>query len=261
MRLPRLLILMLTVSALAFGGCPWDDEDEGNSGGQDAAVQPIPDPPDPGTQCADPCQGDLLFGAETFTRTTCSPVTETRSFVVANAGDVCIKVSNAGNSSAWIKVDGIKYVKPNDFNPGVTDITETVALSGGTHELQVRVASQKDTSITVELRACDDGPPPARHCSAVAREYCESKGWIVVSDPNPSIGNIVCTSDGRGSEEHCSGCTEYNMVVWSDGSPEKHCPGTYSTLAGQIYGGHIPCTCADNLYYCQEWDLQTCIPD
>ncbi len=105
------------------------------------------------------------------------------------------------------------------------------------------------------------GPPPPRLCSEVAREFCESKGWIVVSDPNPSIGNIVCTVDGRGSEDNCSTCTEYNMVVWQDASPELHCPGTYSTVAGTIYGGHIPCTCSDNLYWCQGWDTQGCIPD
>jgi hypothetical protein len=51
------------------------------------------------------------------------------------------------------------------------------------------------------------------------------------------------------------------MVVWETGSPEPKCLGTYSTQAGSVYGGHIPCTCADNLYWCQSWDTQGCIPD
>lgn len=256
----RLLLLTLIVSALAISGCPWDDDD-GDASDQGGDVQEENDPIVPDPECVDPCEGELLFGPETFDRSTCEPVTETRSFEVANAGDVCIVVSNAGNAAAWIYIDGIKYLKPNHFNPNVTDLTETVALTAGTHELTVRVASIPGTSITVELRACDDGAPPQRLCSAVAREYCESKGWIVVSDPNPSIGNIVCTVDGRGSEDNCSGCSEYNMVVWENGSPEQHCAGTYSTVAGTVYGGHIPCICADNLYWCQPWDTQGCSPD
>ncbi len=258
MRVPRLLLLTLIVSSLAISGCPWDD-DEGGAGNQDPDVQEEVDPIVPDPACEDPCQGELLFGPETFERTTSVPVTDTRTFEVANAGDVCIVVSNAGNAAAWIYIDGIKYIRPNSFNPSVTGFTETVSLVGGTHELKVRVSSIPGTSITVELRGCEEGPPPQRMCSEVAREFCESKGWIVVSDPNPSIGNIVCTVDGRSAEENCSGCTEYNMVVWQNGSPELHCPGTYSTVVGAIYGGHIPCTCADNLYYCQEWDTQGCL--
>lgn len=258
MRLPRLLLLMVTVSSLALAGCPWDDDDDGSG---DTNTVESTDPADPVSTCTDPCQGELLFGPETFVRTTCEPQTEIRSFELDNAGDVCVLVTNNGNASAFIWVDGIKYIRPNDFNPNVTDITETVALTAGTHELKLRVASIPNTSITVELRACDEGPPPPRLCSEVAREFCESKGWVVVNDPNPSIGNIVCTYDGAGPENNCRTCTEYNMVVWEAGSPEPECMGTYSTTVGSVYGGHIPCTCADNLYWCQSWDTQGCIPD
>ncbi len=104
-------------------------------------------------------------------------------------------------------------------------------------------------------------PPCTVYCSEVAANWCEAKGWIVVYNPPNAIGNIVCTIDGRASEENCSYCTEYNMLVWENGAPEHHCPGTYSTIAGQVYGGHIPCTCSDNLYYCSEWDMQGCVPD
>jgi len=259
MRLPRLLVLVLTVSALAFGGCPWDDDDD--CGSDDAGVEaPAPDASDPGALCTDPCQGDLLFGPETFDRTYCEPDTEYRTFDVANAGDVCIVVTNAGNSAAWIKVNGIKYIKPNDFNPWVTEVTETLSLTAGTHDLSVRLASQPGTSITVEVRACDEGPPPQRLCSEVAREFCESKGWNVVG--LPELGNIVCTTNGLTVSDNCATCSEYNMVVWTDGSPERECGSiVYSTVTGWVYGGHIPCTCSDNLYTCNEWDTQGCIPD
>ena len=98
-----------------------------------------------------------------------------------------------------------------------------------------------------------------RLCSEVATEICEAKGWTVVG--GALGGNIVCTIDGRDADLNCSSCSEYNIAVWENGSPERHCPGSYSTLAGQVYGGHIPCTCSDNLYYCEEWDMQNCIPD
>ncbi len=257
MRLPRLALLTLIASALVLAGCPWDDDD---SCSQDAGV-PGTDGTQPPPVCVDPCEGPLVFGPETFDRTTCAPVTEVRSFELDVATDVCLKVSNNGVAAAWIKINGIKYVKPSDFNPNVTDIIKTLALGAGVHELKVRVASSPGSSITVEVRACDQGPPPPRLCSEVARELCESKGWTVVSEPDPPIGNIVCTVDGRDSVNNCGTCAEYNIVVWQDASPEQHCPGSYSTLAGSVYGGHIPCTCADNLYWCQTWDMQGCIPD
>jgi hypothetical protein len=98
-----------------------------------------------------------------------------------------------------------------------------------------------------------------RLCSEVATEFCEAKGWIVVG--GALGGNIVCTSDGRDTRNNCSSCSEYNIAVWEYGSQERHCPGSYSTLAGHVYAGHIPCTCSDNLYHCEAWDMQNCIPD
>jgi len=112
---------------------------------------------------------------------------------------------------------------------------------------------------------CGEGPfegyqPPPRPCSEVAKEWCTSKGWIVVGQP--MNGNIVCTFDGRSTGHNCDTCSTYNIVVWQDGSPERHCTNySYSTSAGNVYSAHTPCQCGDNLDFCNTWNMQNCIPD
>jgi hypothetical protein len=77
-----------------------------------------------------------------------------------------------------------------------------------------------------------------------------------------SGGNIVCTSDGRGANNNCDSCSTYNIMVWSNGSPERYCTGySYSTVAGRFYGAHSPCTCGNNLPLCGSWDMHSCTPD
>ena len=91
------------------------------------------------------------------------------------------------------------------------------------------------------------------------RPTIEGLGWEVVDDPLD--GNIVCTIDGRGDNENCDTCDTYNIYVWEDGSPERHCAEfNYDTVAGEIYSAHTPCECGDNLDLCDTWSLD-CIPD
>ncbi len=96
-------------------------------------------------------------------------------------------------------------------------------------------------------------------CSVVAANWCSAKGWPVVGAAQG--GNIVCTSDGRGDANNCDTCATYNIVVWQNGSQERYCPGAYSTVAGGVYGAHTPCACGDNLPFCENWDMQGCIPN
>jgi hypothetical protein len=175
------------------------------------------------------------------------------------AEEACIVVTNAGNAAAAIGVDGDPVIGPWDFNPHVDRVTRTVALAAGDHELTVVLASIPGTSLTVEVRACADTPAP-RMCSDVAVEWCEGKSWTVVG--GPLDGNIVCTVDGRPAEENCDQCNEYNIVIWEDGSGDRFCPSiNYSTYAGNIYCGHNPCECGDNLVWCGTWDMLGCEAD
>ena len=96
-------------------------------------------------------------------------------------------------------------------------------------------------------------------CSQVAANWCAAKGWPVVGAAQG--GNIVCTIDGRSDGNNCDACATYNIVVWVNGSEERHCPGVYSTVAGGVYSAHNPCACGDNLTLCENWNMQGCVPD
>jgi hypothetical protein len=106
-------------------------------------------------------------------------------------------------------------------------------------------------------------PPCPVYCSEAAAAFCADIGWIKVSDPATDEGQIICTVDGRPAEENCGGCAEYNIVVWEDGAGDRFCPevAPYTTYAGNVYCGHHPCECGDNLIWCGVWDMQGCIPD
>ena len=94
----------------------------------------------------------------------------------------------------------------------------------------------------------------------VAAAWCKAKGWKVVGGAKD--GNIVCTIDGRGTGSNCDTCSTYNIIVWKNGSKERHCTGhSYSTQAGKVYSAHTPCTCGNNLDYCTSWSMNGCTPD
>lgn len=211
----------------------------------------------------DPCEGDLIFGPQTFIRAHGKPVAIHRVFNMGEDADVCLKVTNNGVSSAWISIDGVEVFTPKNFNKKVTTLQVTTFLYAGEHEVTITMKGKPGGSITLEMRGCIDEPPPPILCSEAARQYCEGKGWYVVG-VYASEGTLVCTIDGRFAENNCDTCDVYNIYVWKDGAPEHFCPPdgfTYSTKAGQIRGGHIPCGCGDTLYTCGSWDMGDCVPD
>jgi hypothetical protein len=157
-----------------------------------------------------------------------------------------------------VRIDGDQVMGPSDFNHNVTEVTATVPLSAGQHELRIWLASAPGSFVTVEARACAPAPPPDPPCSEVATDWCEDKGWSVES---VGLGSLVCTAPGFDGGDSCLGCTQYNVVVWTDGGGDPLCNVTYSTYAGAVYGGHTPCACEDNLMECGIWDMLGCIPD
>jgi len=188
--------------------------------------------------------------------------------------DVCLKVTNNGVSSAWISIDGVEVFTPKNFNKKVTTLQVTTFLYSGEHEVTITMKGKPGGSITLEMRGCIDEPPPPILCSEAARQYCEGRSWYVM-DVYPSEGTLICTSDGRSPENNCDTCSDYNFIVWKDGAGDPYCPEdgtfTYQTIAGQTYGGHVPCVCfdptypgytGDNLYRCNwAWPMQDCVPD
>jgi len=222
--------------------------------------QDLQDATTPEPDACDPCaSGETIFGPETFNRE--KGHGQDRDLVVPADGPLCFLVSTDGTSSAVIKVDDQPIFGPSDFNPHVTQLTRTVEGTAGTHTLSVRIGSNRKSTVTIEVRACGTEPPAPPLCSEVATEICEAKGWSV-SETSPYPGNLICTAPGVAEDENCSGCGEYNIVVWEDGSGDRFCPDvTYTTLAGNFYCGHNPCVCGDNLVWCGSWQLQDCIQD
>lgn len=227
----------------------------------------------------DPCEGDLILGPETFVRTNGRPVgppflphgyigkpTAThRMFSMGEEADVCITVVSSGANAAIVALDGLEIFTPANFTGVGATLQFTTHLFTGTHDLTVTMMGQPGGTITVEIRGCITTPPPPILCSEVARQDCEGRGWTVVGVFEQE-GTLVCTADGRGPENNCDTCSVYNIYVWKNGAVDHFClfddgPFSYSTLAGQKRGGHIPCACGDSLYACGSWDMQGCVPD
>ncbi|MFH2009626.1 MAG: hypothetical protein ABI333_23740 [bacterium] len=246
------LFAPVLLSLLMVGCPPCTPPQEGNSN-NDPPVDP--DPPVQ-TSCSDPCEdGERVWGPETFVRESCTPTTYIRNFNMDWDGDTCVVVTNNGCSAAWVKIDGDKVVAENQFNQNVTDIAETTYLEAGQHELKVRVTSVPGCSIDVELRSCEPDAN-AEMCIDTATAWCLNKGWSVATTMN---GGLICVAPGHDEYSHCEGCAAYNMVVWLDGASDPLCPnGVCTTFAGNVYGGHEPCECGDNLIWCESWEMDDC---
>ena len=203
----------------------------------------------------DPCtEGVLLLEPQTFGRERGVPPTGHRNFTMPADGDLCVLLTNDGCGAAEVKIDGEQIFSPGQLKPGVTELVSTIPLAQGDHTLSVRVASSEGCSVTVELRAC------ALLCSQAATTWCQAKGWEVAYY-NPE-GSVVCTAPGHAEYDNCEECDIYNIVVYEDGAGDPLCPaGFCTTYAGNVYGGHDPCECGDNLPWCQFWDMQGCTPD
>lgn len=111
----------------------------------------VAEPPPPTTP--DPCTaGTSVFGPERFERGRGTPEEAVRNFSVPALGAVCVRVSNAGVSSAEIRLDGALLIPPSRFNPHVTEITERSAVVAGDHVLGVSVRSSPGSAIEIEVR-------------------------------------------------------------------------------------------------------------
>jgi hypothetical protein len=93
-----------------------------------------------------------VFGPERFERGRGRPEDAARSFAVPAAGAICVRVSNAGVSSAEIRLDDASLISPSRFNPHVTEITERAAVAAGDHVLGVSVRSRPGSWLEIEVR-------------------------------------------------------------------------------------------------------------
>lgn len=213
----------------------------------------------------DPCDGPVIIAPETYVRSGNRKVAIHRIVNMEVASDVCLKINTRDVVAAWIVIDGDTIFTPKNFKKPETNLQVVTFFESGVHDISFTLGGKPGGTITIELNGGIVGPPPAKLCSEAAREACESRGWQVVQTNIPE-GNLVCTIDGRGPEANCDSCGVYNIFVWKNGSREQTClddgyTGPYSTLAGVMFAGHVPCECGDNLFFCGQWDMQDCIPD
>lgn len=100
-------------------------------------------------------------------------------------------------------------------------------------------------------------------CSKAALDYCNSLGGFSVPNGGQAAGGrLYCTKNiSTGSD--CSTCSDYRMIVWQTNAKPLYCTNfTYSTQIGNVYGGHNPCSCGDNLINCNiQWPMKNCYPD
>jgi len=136
----------------------------------------------------------------------------------------------------------------------------------GAGRLWLVEADWQDSEVVPQDRASTDlmntmiaMPLWQRACSDVATEWCRAKGWNVVGPPQG--GNLICTAPGVGVGSDCNDCNTYNVVTWANELNDRFCGGPWGAVGGNVYGGHSPCACGDNLLYCGAFPLRGCIPD
>jgi len=98
-------------------------------------------------------QPRAVFGPERFVRATGGTTIFTRSFVVPAyvASPYTLSIVNGGVSSASILVDGVEVVRPDELSPATATIQKPLALSAGSHALEVRLNGAPDSHLRLTI--------------------------------------------------------------------------------------------------------------
>ena len=104
-------------------------------------------------------KGAHIFKPETFLQNTPEPLSELRTFSVPWRSKICVNLFNDSLSSPCIEVDGLEVFCPLSFDSNITEISRTLVLDEGIHELSVILpsGSQEESQmmnrpVTVEIR-------------------------------------------------------------------------------------------------------------
>src|SRR5205823_3281032 len=97
----------------------------------------------------------VVFGPQTFVRSTGEPVTESRTFQILNAADpLTLTVLNHGVTSAVISINGQTILAPDDFtgrNAADATLTRPLTVVAGSNQVAVQLRGQPGTSLTIEI--------------------------------------------------------------------------------------------------------------
>ncbi len=112
--------------------------------------------------------GPLVWGPKKYVRETGAPVTVTETFAIEKpTGKFYLYIENGGSvrkpgekpfrepvnqaSSAYIKLNGIEVVSPQDLNQNVYNISKDITLQAN-NTIEVEVRGKPESYITVEIR-------------------------------------------------------------------------------------------------------------
>src|SRR5438105_14244809 len=97
----------------------------------------------------------IVFGPETFQRTTGQPRTVTRTFQIATTNaSYRLKLSNRGVTSATVSVNGVAILQPGDFmgtNTASASFERDIVVHAGANRMDVQVRGAPGTSFIIEI--------------------------------------------------------------------------------------------------------------
>jgi uncharacterized repeat protein (TIGR01451 family) len=160
----------------------------------------------------------IVFGPQTFVRSTGEPVTVTGSFHVLNPADpFTLTVRNHGVTSAVILVNGQTIFAPGDFtgtNTADATLTRPVTLATGSNQIAIELGGEPGTSLTIEIVGVDDVAP---RIIATPSPLPNASGW---NNTNVSV-TFSCSDVDSGiascSESTTVGAEGANQVVSGTG--------------------------------------------
>lgn len=142
-----------------------------------------------------------VWGNESFTRNSGSPVTESRSFSLSGVPpEAVLKIYNGGLqdsdvtgekvSSSTIVINGIEVARPSDFSQSVNylEIPVTLALN---NTIQVTLKGKPGGLVTLQIVANDDTAP---NIQGLIDPAANIFGWLNV----PATVSFSCSDDSSG---------------------------------------------------------------
>jgi hypothetical protein len=145
----------------------------------------------------------VVFGPESFTRGSGSPVTEAKNFTVLKpTTDYTLRISNGGLvdgelervSSSVISLNGVQIVGPNEFNQNISVIEKPVTLAAN-NELAVELRGKPGGSIALQIIGVDDDPPSVSINSPADGATVDASPVTVtgtVNDTTSGIADVTC---------------------------------------------------------------------
>jgi hypothetical protein len=119
----------------------------------------------------------VVFGPETFQRTTGEPEMVVRTFSVPQPAQAyTLLVTNHGVTSAEVTLNGTEILRPGDFTKAATAIARPVTLQT-VNQLRVELRGKPGTWFTIEIYTSATADPTPPTITATASPDANENGW------------------------------------------------------------------------------------